>query len=86
MTVLLGSHTLQTRFRHCNKKVDKYRYLGLEGLVPRGSAQVHQGPVGGGIQVGHADHCQMLKDSYYGGPKDCSGPVSAQNQLSEIEK
>lgn len=77
MAVLLGSHTLQTRFRRCNKKADKYGYLGLEGLVPHRSAQVHQEPVGGGIQVGHAYHCQMLKDSYYGRPKDCSGPVNA---------
>ena len=31
MPVLLGSHTLQTKFRHCNKKMDKHGYLGLEG-------------------------------------------------------
>lgn len=37
-----------------------------------------------GFKYGNADPCQMLKDSYYGRPKDCSGPVSAQNQLSEI--
>ncbi|KAK7808890.1 hypothetical protein U0070_005297, partial [Myodes glareolus] len=74
MAVILGSHALQTRFRRCNKKVGKYGYLGLEGLVPHRSAQVHHESVGGGIQVGHADHCQMLKDSYYGRRKDCSGP------------
>lgn len=66
--------------------MDRYGYLGLAGLAPHRSAQAHQGPVGGGIQIWHADPCQMLKDSYYGRPKDCSGSVSAQNQLSEIKK
>ncbi|KAM7320927.1 hypothetical protein ACRRTK_020180 [Alexandromys fortis] len=27
-----------------------------------------------GFKYGNADPCQMLKDSYYGRPKDCSGP------------
>ncbi|XP_006901975.1 PREDICTED: ezrin-like isoform X1 [Elephantulus edwardii] len=66
MAVLLGSYAVQAKFGDYNKENHKSGYLSSESLIPQSVMDQHKltrDQWEDRIQVWHAEHCGMLRDS-----------------------